>query len=368
MTMFESARVDQGQRTLAARYYTSPEIFQREVERIFYCRWVCVGRSAQVSTPGDYFLASIGDESLIILNDRSGKVGAFFNVCRHRGTRLCTEPSGHFERGIRCPYHAWAYGLDGQLVAAPGMDDVEGFCARDYPLVACALAEWEGFLWVNLAEAPTPFDQVFAPLIGRFSAWDLPRLRPGSHIAYQVQANWKLIFQNYSECYHCSPIHPQLSALSPPNSGRNDLISGPFLGGYMTLREGASLTTTGRSVRPPIGGLRGEDLRRAYYYTLMPNVLFSLHPDYAMVHTLWPEAVDRTRIVCEWYFEPEAMARPDFDPGDAVDFWDLTNRQDWQVSELTQLGVRSRACIPGPYAHMEGLLAAFDEEYLGWLG
>jgi Rieske 2Fe-2S family protein len=141
-------------------------------------------------------------------------------------------------------------------------------------------------------------------------------------------------------------------------------MEGSILGGYMALHPGAGLTTSGRRSGPPLGTVSGEDLHRAYYYTLFPNVLFSLHPDYAMVHTLWPEAPDRTRIVCEWYFDPAEVVRPGFDPSDVTEFWDRVNRQDWQACEWTQQGVASRAYTPGPYAQREGLSATFDREYL----
>jgi Rieske 2Fe-2S family protein len=137
------------------------------------------------------------------------------------------------------------------------------------------------------------------------------------------------------------------------------------LGGYSELRtHGASLTTTGQTSRPPLGTVSGADLDRIYYYTIFPSMLFSLHPDYVMVHYAKPVAIDRTHVVCAWLFDPLTMAAPGFDPSDAVDFWDLTNRQDWHVSQLTQLGLRSRAYTPGPYSNAEGLLGAFDRHYL----
>src|SRR5262249_55610574 len=161
---------------------------------------------------------------------------------------------------------------------------------------------------------------------------NMPALRSARRIDYDIKANWKLIVQNYSECYHCPLIHPQLDRLSPWDSGRNDLSAGSFLGGYMTLNHvGGSMTTSGGTSRPPLGALAGEDLGRVYYYTIFPNMLLSMHPDYVMVHTIWPQEPGRTLITCEWLFDRATMERPDFDPSDAVEFWDLTNRQDWQV-------------------------------------
>jgi phenylpropionate dioxygenase-like ring-hydroxylating dioxygenase large terminal subunit len=364
MNEFRQASVGSGACTLPGRSYASEEVFQAEQERLFCHGWMCAGRSEQVPEAGDYLAASVGGESLLIVRD-SGALRAFFNVCRHRGARLCEAERGRVPDCIRCPYHGWTYALDGRLIAARHMQEVEGFDRQDYPLVPAALAEWEGFLFVNLAREPEPFARAFAPLLDRFTRWGLPSLRAACRIGYEVRANWKVIVQNYSECYHCPLIHPELVRLSPASSGRNDLTEGPFLGGYMLLNDRcASMTATGRTARPPIGQVAGEELNRVYYYAIFPNLLLSLHPDYAMAHFLLPESAARTRIACEWYFDPATIAQPGFDPEDAVEFWDRTNRQDWHVCELSQLGVASRAYTPGPYANQEGLSWAFDQEYL----
>lgn len=313
---------------------------------------------------GDFFLVERADESLIVTPDDAGAIHAFFNVCRHRGTRLCETAAGRFSGSIQCPYHAWTYGLDGTLKVARNMSEVPGFDRADYPLREAAVARWDGFIFLNLSPA-ADFHQAFAPLIGRFDRWRVGSLRTARSIRYELACNWKLVFLNYSECYHCPLVHPQLEKLSPSESGRNDLSEGPFLGGYSQLRiSGTSLSMSGRSVRAPIGEVAGEELDRVYYYTIFPSMLLSLHPDYAMVHYCNPLAVDRTEVICAWLFAPQEMQRPGFDPADAVEFWDLTNRQDWHVNELTQAGMNSRAYAPGPYSNAEGLLRAFDRYYL----
>lgn len=362
MSVFTRASVGAGAFTLPGHYYTSEEIFRVEQERIFARSWVLVGRAEQIADAGAYFLAEVAGESLIVVRGKDGAARALFNVCRHRGTRLCTEAQGRFASTIQCPYHAWTYGLDGELLAARHMQEVPTFDKADWPLRQAALAEWEGFLFVNLADEPEPFERAYAPLIGKFAAWGLPELRVARRIDYDLACNWKLIVQNYSECYHCPLIHPDLERLSESTSGRNDLHQGPFLGGYMTLNLGfGSMTLSGREAAPPLGTLSGEELARVYYYSLFPNVLLSLHPDYVMVHTLWPVAAGRTLVRCEWLFAPGVLEES---VEDAAGFWDMTNRQDWHVSELTQLGVASRAYTPGPYAQAEGLLHAFDQYYL----
>lgn len=369
MEAFVKPRVAAGARTLEARFYNAPEVFERERERVFARDWVCAGRLEQLERAGDYFLTDIACESIVVTRGKDDRVRAFYNVCRHRGTRMCTEPSGHFAGSIQCPYHAWTYALDGTLLSARTMAEVPGFERSEYPLHEAALATFDGFVFVSLAREPELIAQAFAPLIGLFARWRIAGLRTARTIAYDVACNWKLVFQNYSECYHCPLLHPQLDELSPSDSGRNDLTEGPFLGGYSELRRhGTSLTKTGTTTRAAIGGIDGNDLSRVYYYTIFPSLLLSLHPDYVMAHYVQPIAANRTKIVCAWLFDPAEIAAPGFDPSDAVDFWDLTNRQDWRINEQTQLGTASRAYTPGPYAAGEGLLAAFDRHYLGIVG
>ena len=351
--------------TLPGHFYTSPAVFRQEQVRVFGRQWLCAGRSEQIPQPGDYFVRGVGTESVLITRGQDGAARAFHNVCRHRGTRLCEEGAGRFKSAIRCPYHAWVYALDGRLLAAPSMEALDGFAPSDYPLHSVALAEWEGFLFVSLADGPQPFETAYAPLLNKFSAYNLPALRQTRRINYEVRANWKLMFENYSECFHCAPVHPTLVKRSPADSGANDLTAGPFLGGYMEVREeSGSLTLSGNACALPVGELCPEDHRRVYYYSLYPNMFLSLHPDYVMAHTLWPLAPDHTRIECEWLFHPDAAAQLGFNPDDGVAFWDKTNREDWHICEQSQLGVASRAYTPGPYSPRESLSAAFDREYL----
>lgn len=363
MRTFVKASVPSAARTLDAAWYNSPDVFKRERARIFSRSWICAGRSEQIAG-GEFITIEIAGESLILTRDAGGAAHAFYNVCRHRGTRLCEQDSGTFKGSIQCPYHAWTYSLDGSLIAARNMEDTPGFDRAVYPLHEASIAEFDGFLFVSL-EPRQPFEQAFAPLHGRFAAWNAGALRSARRISYDLACNWKLVFQNYSECYHCPVIHPQLEKLSAWDSGRNDLSEGPFLGGYSELRsEGASLTTSGHTARDPLPGVRGENLSRVYYYTVFPSLLLSLHPDYVMAHYVTPVDETHTHVVCEWLFDATAMQGPRFDPNDAIAFWDETNRQDWHVNELTQLGLSSRAYTPGPYSQAEGLLHAFDRHYL----
>jgi Rieske 2Fe-2S family protein len=354
---------------LPAEYYTSQEVFGEEMGRIFGSRWLFAGHVSQLSEPGSHFLFELGRESVIVTRDKEGQVRAFNNVCRHRGARICTDARGRFKGGIQCPYHAWTYGLDGTLTAAPNMDEVEGFVKTDFPLNALSTEVWEGLVFVNFSSAPVPFEEAFAPLLGKFSRWHIPELQSVHRTVYDVDANWKLLFQNYSECYHCPTVHPVLNKLTPYRNSINDLEEGPFLGGPMRMSiEGGSMTMSGRACAAPLGEITGEDLDLVYYYTLFPNLFLSLHPDYVLIHRGEPQGPARTRIVCEWFFHPEAVAKADFDASGAIEFWDMTNRQDWHLCTLSQQGISSGGYTPGPYADLESQLAAFDREYLRSLG
>ena len=360
----------QGSLSLAREYYVSPEIFAEEQQRIFATQWNCVGRADRLSQPGAWFLATVAEDSLIVLRDRQAVLRAFFNVCRHRGTRLCEAPEGRFSETIQCPYHAWTYGTDGRLLGAPHMQDVEDFDPADYPLHAAAVAEWEGFLFVNLAREPVPFGEAWAPMLNRLSRFGLPALSVGHRVSYDIKANWKLVFENYSECLHCPMIHPELSAVLPYRSGANDLVEGPFLGGYMDIMApNQSATLSGKACGLPLSDrLSEEDRTRGYYYSLKPNLLLSIHPDYANYYLIKPVSPDRTIVESEWLFHPDNTGNPGFRPGDAIDFWDVTNRQDWHIVERSQLGIASRRYVPGPYSARESIPAAWDEAYLRLMG
>lgn len=354
-------------KTLPQRYFVSPEIFEEEEEKIFSAQWVLVGHQSQIARAGDYFVPEVAGESIIVTRDQKDVVRAFYNVCRHRGTRLCEEQTGH-AAAIQCPYHAWTYGLDGRLIGAPHMDLVRGFDKTDYSLQPVNLGMWEGFIFVNLADEPMPLQKWFAPLAGKFSHWNLAKLRSTKRIEYDVRANWKLIFENYSECYHCPGVHPMLSKVSPYDSAENDLSEGPFLGGFMKVNKGKSLTMSGNACALSVGD--GNDLQHVFYYSIFPNMLLSMHPEYVMVHQLWPQSPSRTLILCDWFFHPDAAEAtdPGYNPEDAIEFWDITNKQDWHVCELSQQGIASRAYEPGPYSSRETIPAAWDREYLRRMG
>jgi Rieske 2Fe-2S family protein len=281
---------------------------------------------------------------------------------------LCDEGAGHAKGAFVCPYHNWSYELEGRLVGTPNVRAGDDFDRSSYPLRRVACEQWEGFVFVHLGADPRPLleqlaEEPDAPL--DYDRYGVGELRVGHRIEYEVAANWKLVFQNFSECLHCPPVHPKLARLSDYKSGANDLRDGPVLGGYMLLTgTDGSLTTSGRMCGLPLGDLTAEERRRVYYYSIFPSFFLTVQPDFVMSTRLSPIAVDRSRIVCEWHFAPETLSQPGLDPSEGVALWDETNRQDWHICELSQRGVSSRAYVPGLYSKQESLLAAFDREYL----
>ena len=356
--------------TLPARYYTDPGLFRREMEHIFFARHLHVGRTEHVAEPGDFLTIEFAGESFVLLRDGEGKLHAHYNVCRHRGTRLCTEGRGTLPgQRLRCPYHAWTYSADGRLTNAPYMEKTEGFSKDDHSLAPAAVDTWDGHLFLHPSPPASPLAEQLDDLPETFRAWGMADLRSVHRTVYSLAANWKLILQNYSECLHCPLLHPQLQAVSHYMSGENAPPHPSYLGGRMELDPGCTtLVTDGKSPWQLLPGLSPTEQRGVYYYAILPNLLLNLHPDYMLTFTLLPRAADRTDIVCEWHFHPDEIAKPGFDPTPAVEFWDLTNRQDWQVSEWAQEGIASRSYRPGPYSNREELLYALDLWVLEQLG
>ena len=361
--------------TLPGRYYYDPAIYEMELERIFSQMWVCVGRADAITGAGAYEVVTVGRESIIVVRGRDDVLRAFLNVCRHRGARLCNEASGKLKGSIQCRYHAWTYGLDGRLIGAPNVLSDEQFERALFGLLPVALEVWEGLIWLNLGDDPAPIaDQLNEPIIERFGGYaafaryDVGNLKVGKRITYDVQANWKLVLENFMECYHCGPMHPEFCRLLP--GYKTGDVSDYVNGEAVSLAENVeAFTITGKASRPPLPGLLPEDLRHYYGFVLQPNVLLNLLHDHVVMHWLIPNGPGRTVIMCDWLFDPQVMARADFDPMDAVEIFDIVNRQDWEVCELTQLGMGSKAYRSGGvYVPEERHIRAFADFVLERVG
>ncbi len=361
-----------GTRTLPGKYYHSEEIYEEEVEKIFYKFWVYACRAEEISSVGDYKLIKVANESLILVRDKSHEVKALFNVCRHRGTQLCDKPKGIFKsKSIQCPYHAWTYALDGKLLNAPLMKEGHGFQKDECALHQASVHIWEGFVFINLDNNPAPFEVQMEALMGKFTDWKIDELRIAHHIRYELNCNWKLILQNYQECYHCPGVHPLLTELTPVQSAQHDYSKGAVIGGFMDLsKDGGSMTMTGEAAAPSICNVSGDDLKRIYYYSVFPNMLLTPHPDFILFHHITPLGPEKIINDCYWLFRPEIINDLKAQAGikSAVEFWDLTNKQDWKVCEQMQTGTKSTRFTRGFYSGREDILYQLDLELLKALG
>ncbi|GAA2149201.1 aromatic ring-hydroxylating dioxygenase subunit alpha [Nocardioides koreensis] len=339
-------------RMLPRAAYQEPPVLAWERDHLFG-GWLCVGRSDDVAA-GGLAATSVGEYGVLLTRDAAGDLRAFENTCRHRGHELLPCGTSATAKAIVCPYHAWTYRLDGTLQGAPGFRRVAGFDPAAFGLRQLDLREWHGWIFVDRAGRGGSFAEHVGELEAIVAPYDAETLvTPVSH-DYDVAANWKVVVENFQECYHCSMIHPELCRVSPPESGENIEKDGDWVGGWMDLRAGAeTMSLDGRSGGMRMARLDEQERRTVMYVAVLPNLLVSLHPDYVMSHLLTPLSPDLTRIRCSWSFPRDVVAADGFDPSYAVDFWDLTNRQDWAACESVQRGMRSPGFEPGPMAPAE---------------
>jgi glycine betaine catabolism A len=355
--------------TLPSRAYTDAAWFAREMDRVFARMWIAAGRADQLDHAGAFLRRELAGASVLIVRGPDGSIRAHHNVCRHRGTRLCTDTAGTFPGSIQCPYHAWTYGLDGRLLAAPQMDEVEGFERSALALRSVGCEIWDGHIFINLDDAPEPLSAQLGGLPARFAPYAMQDLRLVHRIDYEVAANWKLVVQNYNECLHCPVIHPLLNRMHHYLGAENVPSTDTYCGGAMGFKDGVeTLSRDGKRRRAVLPGLTGPDRAQVNYFAIYPNFLLTLHPDYMMTITIWPRDCARTTLIAEWHFHPDQIAAPGFVYQDAVDFWDATNREDWAISERSYLGISSRGYQPGPYAEREQQLWEFDQFVLSRVG
>lgn len=352
----QAAKSHDGAQMLPSAAYTSAEVYAWEQRHLFAGSWCCLGRVDEMCDgPTGQRAVAVGDVSVLLTWTEAG-TRAFANTCRHRGHELLATGESSSRRSVVCPYHAWSYALDGGLQAAPGFRDVEGFDPAAYGLVELPLETWHGWVFCHAAnplggDVPS-FEQhlgVVERILGPYAPEKL--VRRDRH-TYEIAANWKVVCENYHECYHCPLIHPELCQVTPPDSGENYQLPGQWVGGRMDLRDGmATMSMDGGPAGTPIPDV---DPRVVEYIQIWPNLLVSAHPDFVMTHRLVPLAPDRTWIECSWYFVDDQG-----DQASAVEFWDLTNRQDWAACESVQRGLGSPHFRPGPFAPNEDAVQHF---------
>jgi len=339
-------------RTLPGHYYTDPDIFAAEQARIFESLWCCAVRCAELANPGDFRTVQIGAESVLISRARDGRLRAFLNVCRHRGARLCTAESGSVKRAFQCPYHAWTYGLDGKLIAAPNLTSMPDIDRVEYGLRPVRLHEWLGYAWVNLADEPPSFtDTVIAAATERLGSADaianyrIDELTVGRRIRYDVRANWKLIIENFMECYHCATIHPELTEVLPEFA--DGYAAQYYVGHGAEFGDGIDgFTVDGRPGFEKLASLAADQDRRYYAITVKPQVFINLVPDHVILHRMYPLAVDRTVVECDWLYAEDVVA-DGRDVSHSVELFHRVNEQDFAACERCQPAMSSRAYRDG---------------------
>jgi len=354
--------------TLPGRYYTDPEIFRTEQKQIFGTEWMYVGRADALPKRGDVLRATVGTESVIVVRGRDGALRGFLNVCRHRGAELCLTGTTNVGNAIRCPYHAWTYGLDGNLITAPNWKAMADLDRARYGLGPISVEVWMGLIWVNLtADAPPLADQLAPVLryrlgaeVERIDRYRIGELVVAARIEYDVAANWKIINENFQECYHCGTIHPELVEQIPTFADFEKLgESGYQQDGYLFADDRSGFSLSGRASHDPLPALSPDDSRKYFGMVLRPNCFVSLLPDHVIVHKFDPVAVDRTLVVCEWLFPADLVARPGFDPSDSVELFHRVNQQDFAAAEWCQPNMSSRMYADG------GVLVPLESEVIG---
>jgi len=337
--------------------YRTVEVFDWEATHFVAGTWLCLGRLDDLLQPGQARAVEAGGETALLVRD-GDDTRVFSNVCRHRGHELAPVGAAFDAGFIRCPYHAWTYRPDGSLVTAPTFGD--RIDKSQYPLVQINASVWAGWLFVNLDGGAEPLDAYLGNLAAVLDPYGVAALATAHRQTYTVEANWKLLVENYNECYHCTSIHPALCEVTPVASGADLVPTGLWCGGTMDLKDDVvTMSFDGASPIDPLPGVHGGRLRQVVYVSVFPNLLISAHPDYVLTHRLVPLGPGETTIECAWLFAEDVVAEPAFDPAYAVDFWDLTNREDWAVCEGVQRGMGNSGHRPGPLSTWEATAYQF---------
>jgi Rieske 2Fe-2S family protein len=355
-------------KTLPGVAYHSDETYAVDQERVFYRNWVYVGRAERVAKPGAWLRVEIADESILVVRGKDEQLRAFYNVCRHRGSRICDDEQGEVRTHLRCPYHAWGYALDGTLVTTPMIekDEIDRPATSLWPV---HLDVWEGFVFVNLTRGTPPpllealADQADDPLA--LARVGLSQLRIGHISTVDVQANWKIVIENYNECLHCPTVHPELVSVVPAYR-KGSIFEADREDGGVTLADGrTSITLDPRLRLPLLPGLKGQDGPAAYFGALVyPTMFLDVDGSSALATAVFPTGPQRCRLVTEYLFSPEAFEDPEFDPQPVIDFNELVTRQDNEACERVQRGVRSRMFEHGVFPAKDAWVHLFDQRYL----
>jgi Rieske 2Fe-2S family protein len=355
--------------TLPGRDYHAQEVFELERERIFFREWFCVARADEAPEAGDFVAVDVAGESLVVVRGKDGELRGFYNVCRHRGSRLCeAETRGHAKGAIKCPYHAWSYSYDGRLIGTPlvGKDELDRSQLGLWPV---ELDVWQGFVFVHLGQPSASLRESLERQTDKprqYERWHMDELRTAHRTVSEVAANWKILFENYNECLHCPTVHPELVAVAP-TFGKGLVIEEgrePGDWGVSIVGGGVGYTRTGTTTLPVMPGLDQHSASSMYGASLFPNMFIDLTGTVVVAARLEPRGPEHTTVVTDYLFRPEVIDEPGFDPSEVVEFNELVASQDYAVCERVQQGVRSRAFDHGVYAEKDDLPYRFNRTYL----
>lgn len=345
----DSPRLTHCPETLPREAYLSSDWFAQEMRTVFARNWMMAGRLTDLP-PGTMRALRVGEAPVLLVRAAEGGLSAFHNTCRHRGSELCREGEDRkLGKLITCPYHAWAFAAaDGRLISTGHAHPTADFRKQDHGLMPVAHQVWNGFVFLNLSPQPRPLS-ADVPL-SRLDNWPAAGLITGHRWETEIACNWKAFWENYSECLHCPGIHPELCEMVPLYGrgimGANEACDWtPDQPKRPNLREGAeSWTPTGAACGPVFPGLTAGERARGYtFVTFWPSAYVVAHVDYIRAVRLEPLSPTRTRLVAEWYFPPETLAQPGFDPASVAAFARLVMEQDGAASEMNQRGIASPA-------------------------
>jgi phenylpropionate dioxygenase-like ring-hydroxylating dioxygenase large terminal subunit len=378
---------------LARDFYTDPSIFEHDMERMLLRHWFCAGHVSSIARGGDYLLIDLGSESVIIVRTAAGDVRALLNVCRHRGSRLVSGRFGKAKSArLTCPYHAWTYDLDGQLLSARQMP--ESFRRTDAALRTLPVRVMEGLIFTTFAKNPLDLDGAAEALSHSAGVHGWAASKVAHRELYSIRANWKLAVENYMECYHCTPAHPEFAkrhvyarpaelneALERAGRTRAEALGivVPDVDRYgcaahagqesvavmrSALHEGlVSATDDGRSVARLMGAFPASD-GNSTYFDIGPISDFLAYPDHGVIYRFIPRTVDHTEMEVIWLVHNEAVEGVDYDVERLTWLWKTTSAEDKRIVEMNQAGVNSRFFEPGPYSLQEPYAARFVDWYL----
>jgi len=366
--------------SLPASWYYDADHYRRELETIWYRDWICIGHVSALERAGDFFTAPIGDQNIIVTRASDGDIRAWHNTCPHRGSVLCKKPGGRFLNGrIICPYHTWTFSLEGRLLATPGRIDSDDFEMSDYSLFGIHVDTWRGFIFVNLRDTPA---KSLAEFLGdereNLSNWPLESLRPVHQEVRTIDCNWKIYWENYSECYHCPRLHPELCKIMPVFAkGVSDDAELPgwqpkFDGdkGYGRVAENATTwTMDGQSPLPLLEGLSDEERETGLMFmSIAASFYIVAHPDYVRSVRIVPRGPEQTDLVIDWLLPADRgeVAGETIERISALPL--LVIEQDGEACELNQQGLRSNAFERGVLVPQEYWLWEFHEWLRARLG